>query len=110
MYDRQANLYTAVKPLLTFSKIFGLYPIKVRNTEQILQNCSSNNIFDILWSATVMISLTLYSTCTMKMGKKPIATSELITEIGDMIYMIVSLLNALIIGLVILMKRKKAST
>ncbi|XP_044258466.1 putative gustatory receptor 28b [Tribolium madens] len=102
------NIYNVIKPLLIFSKIFGLYPNKIEMSDtQQITSCSWSNGLDVVWSATVMIFLTFYAIYTMRMGDKPTTSSELIAKIGDVIYLTVSLTDAFLLSLLSITKRRK---
>nr|XP_015840750.1 PREDICTED: putative gustatory receptor 28b isoform X1 [Tribolium castaneum]XP_015840752.1 PREDICTED: putative gustatory receptor 28b isoform X1 [Tribolium castaneum]XP_015840753.1 PREDICTED: putative gustatory receptor 28b isoform X1 [Tribolium castaneum] len=101
------DIYSVVKPLLIFSKVFGLYPNTVENFETQQLTSPWSNGLDIVWSATIMIFLTFYSIYTMRMGEKPATSTELIVEIGDIIYMSVSLIDAFLLSLFSITKRTK---
>ncbi|RZC42000.1 7tm 7 domain containing protein [Asbolus verrucosus] len=99
------NIYTALRPLLIFSKIFGLYPNKTAPNGGKWEHCSK---IDLLWSVIFMVTSTTYIMYSLEV-KIARDNDELITEIGDLINLSVSLLNCAVTTIVIVAMRKKVT-
>jgi hypothetical protein len=104
MPGKTPNIYEALKPVLIFSKIVGLYPNKIQTGPT-----DSSHKLGILWFVLLNAFFASYAACTIRMGDKPAVTNELIIQIGDRIYLSVSLLNSFVIAGTTFVNRKKVN-